>query len=350
METQRTHSGMSSSKNTKHSRYYANHRLERRAQSREYKRKRTAAAKENKQSTVIPPSSNRPQLSSLRGENHAAPMYQEFITLRNSIDDWLTRAVPQYPVMKSEFVQHFSTYLLSGGSLSSDLHVFLDRYICNLAAFDDLDIWQLFKSLCAMQQALGSGRARLVFEVAPQMEIPQPSWGGSTLWVPRSSSSSTETIYQCVLKLRDRTDRLKKISHKMQGYKGTLTWRYEEVENCIQSGRDLYLDWYTMLDDVEEDPAAVELLMFLKEVSRTMYDLGQHIKPEFKQIHPLSKDVPLPYRNFKRAEQMESMAVTESLQSRQLWSPPSRQPWSPPSRQLWSPQVANHHGGHPAMN
>ncbi|KIK53805.1 hypothetical protein GYMLUDRAFT_63576 [Collybiopsis luxurians FD-317 M1] len=129
-----------------------------------------------------------------------------------------------------------------------------------------------------MQQALSSGRARLVFEIAPQMEIPQPSWGDSTLWVLQSSSLSTETIYRCMLKLRTRMDRLMRITQKMQRYTGTLTWRYEQVENCIHSGWELYMDWYNMLDDLEDNPSAVELLMFLKETSCTLYNLGQVVE------------------------------------------------------------------------
>ncbi|KIK65171.1 hypothetical protein GYMLUDRAFT_56599 [Collybiopsis luxurians FD-317 M1] len=269
-----------SSKETKHSQYYANHRLERQAQARDYKRKRAAASKllrstDSKQCSTPP---TQPCLSLVQAERHLVPIYQEYFALRNSIDDWANRAVPQFPVMRPEFERRFSTHLFSGSSLSSELHLFLDRYTSNLAAFDDLDIWHFFKGICAMQKVLGAGRARLVFEISPEMDIPQPSWGGAALWAPQALKPSTETIYQRVLTLRARVERLKKISQKIRSYKGGLVWRYEGVEDCIHSARNLYLEWYTMLDDLEEDPDKEELLMFLKETSRTSYELGQTLE------------------------------------------------------------------------
>ncbi|KIK53583.1 hypothetical protein GYMLUDRAFT_63639 [Collybiopsis luxurians FD-317 M1] len=223
-------------KETKHSRYYA----------KKYKCKWAAELRASGGPREIKSSASECQLSSVGVEN-AIPMYQEYMTLRNNIDDWLNRAVPQFPINLSDLKPQFATHLLSGASLSSELHGF----------------------------ALGNGRARLVFELAPQMEIPQPSWGGSTLWVPQRSSISTDTIYERLLDLRARSNRLKKISQKMQRYDGDLIWRYEEVENCIQSARSLYTDWYTMLDDLEGDPTDIDLLMFLKEVSQSLYNLGQ---------------------------------------------------------------------------
>ncbi|KIK50858.1 hypothetical protein GYMLUDRAFT_252605 [Collybiopsis luxurians FD-317 M1] len=269
---------MSSQATTKHSRYYAKHRSERQAQSREYKHRRTTASKRRETPRVAPHFLDRPQLLFPRAEGHIVSMYREFHALRNSIDDWWNRAVPQFPAMKPELIPQFSTLLHSGGALSNEVHVFLDHYIDHLSAFDDLDLWRFFKGICAMQQALRSGRARLVFEMAPHMEIPQPTWGSSTLWVLQDLRNSTNIIYRRLLKLRTRTDRLTKITKKMQRYDGELIWRYEEVEKCIHSGWDLGMDWYTMLDDLEEDPPATDLLMFIKEVSHTLYELGQTLE------------------------------------------------------------------------
>ncbi|KIK53470.1 hypothetical protein GYMLUDRAFT_63713 [Collybiopsis luxurians FD-317 M1] len=208
----------------------------------------------------------RPQ-SSYESGGHIVPIYQDFLALRNSVDNWLNCAVPWSPFSDPELKQQFSTYLLSGGMLSN-----------HLPTFDDLNFWCFFKSICAMQQALGSGRAKLVFEIAPQMEIPQPSWGSTTLWAPQDLTPSTETIYWRLLKLRSRTDRLQRISRKMQGYNGNMIWRYEEVQRCIQSGRQLYMDWYSMLDNLEEDLSGLDLPIFLKEVSHSSYDLGQNLE------------------------------------------------------------------------
>ncbi|KIK51175.1 hypothetical protein GYMLUDRAFT_252282 [Collybiopsis luxurians FD-317 M1] len=254
---------------TKHSRYYANHRLERQAQSRKYKRKRAAELRASGGPWETESSATKRQLPSVGTEDYrnAVRMCQEYMTLRNNIDDWLNRAVPQFPVMLSDLRPQFATHLLSGASLASELHGFVDRYISHLPALDNLDIWRFFKGVCSMQQALGNGRAKLVFELAPHMEIPQPNWGSSTLWVPRGSSIPTDTIYDRLLDLRTRSNRLRKISQKMQRYDGNLIWRYEEVERCIQSARCLYTEWYTMLDDLEGDPTDSDLLMFLKEVA-----------------------------------------------------------------------------------
>ncbi|KIK50022.1 hypothetical protein GYMLUDRAFT_253340 [Collybiopsis luxurians FD-317 M1] len=262
----------SSKKETKHSRYYAKHRLERQAESREYYHKRTAASKRAKRSENGPSSRSRLAVKPL------VSMYQEFLTLRNDIDDWINRTAAQFPLMKPELRSQLSTHLFSGGSLSDELHRFLDRYTRKLKAFDDLDVWRLFKSVCTMQQALGGGRARLVLQFAPNMEIPQPSWGGVSLWTPQSLQLSTNIVYQRLLKLRHETERLTEISEKMKRYKGDWVWKYGEVENCLHLGRNLFLEWYNMLDDLDEDPDISELPMFFKETSRRLYELGQTLE------------------------------------------------------------------------
>ncbi|KIK52153.1 hypothetical protein GYMLUDRAFT_64440 [Collybiopsis luxurians FD-317 M1] len=214
----------SSKKETKHSRYYAKHRLERQAESREYYHKCTAASKRTKRSENGPSSCSRLAVKPL------VSMYQEFLTLRNDIDDWINY-----------------------------------QYTCKLKAFDDLD-------------ALRGGRARLVLQFAPNMEIPQPSWGGVSLWTPQSLQLSTNIVYQRLLKLHHETEQLTEILEKMKWYKGDWVWKYREVENCLHLGRNLFLEWYNMLDDLDEDLDISELPMFFKETSCCLYELGQTLE------------------------------------------------------------------------
>ncbi|KIK56406.1 hypothetical protein GYMLUDRAFT_247908 [Collybiopsis luxurians FD-317 M1] len=263
---------------SKHSRYYASHWKARQAQSRAYYHWCKDAHKTRKTSSKPSPLplEKHMETSAAWIEDQRTSMYQEFLSLRNSVDDWMNRSVPQFPILKHKFSQQLPTHLFSGTTLSNQVHVFLDRYLERRANFADLDIWHFYKGICSMQRGIGSGRARLVYELAPQMVIPQPSWGASTSWVRQDSADSTQTIFTRVLQLRARTNRLIKISSKMQRYRGDLVWRYGEVEECVHSGRALFMEWYTLLDDLDEDLSDVQdLCMLFKEVSRSSYELGQ---------------------------------------------------------------------------
>ncbi|KIK62159.1 hypothetical protein GYMLUDRAFT_242850 [Collybiopsis luxurians FD-317 M1] len=162
------------------------------------------------------------------GQEMSHSMYQDFNTLRNKIDNWVECTTARSPAMKTNLVSNFPSYLFTSGALATDLHLFLDKY-GDIIPSHYLDVWRFHKSICGMQLALGSGRARLVLEVNPDMAIPQPNWADVTFWVPQDSTPLTVSIHKRLSVLRSKADRFNAISVRLMRSQ-LEQWTYEEIE------------------------------------------------------------------------------------------------------------------------
>ncbi|KIK50156.1 hypothetical protein GYMLUDRAFT_65399 [Collybiopsis luxurians FD-317 M1] len=298
------HKSKVTQKESKHARYYTRHREERKAQSRDYKRDCKVVLKAQKQGLVIASERNTnpirrssidvpsvpapPQLLVKGNKMMSHSMYQDFITLRNKIDDWVERTRSHLPAMKTSLVSNFPLYLFTGAILATDLHLFLDKY-GDIIPSHYLDVWRFHKSVCGMQLALGSGRAQLVLEIDPDMAIPQPNWADVTFWVPQDSTSLSVSIHKRLSLLHSKADRFNVISSKLM-HSQIGQWTYEEIERCIQLGQKLYMDWYTVLDDLDDDFTSIwGICPFLKETSHTVYKIGQTLEKLTYLLPHLSK-------------------------------------------------------------
>ncbi|KIK57520.1 hypothetical protein GYMLUDRAFT_61262 [Collybiopsis luxurians FD-317 M1] len=263
-------------KESKHARYYARHHKEHQAQSREYKQGHKFALKEAPQQSLVietgkntnsisPPSMEVPLIPVhsqllVRGEEMTThSMYQDFITLQNKIDNWVECTMSCSPAVKTCLLSNFLSFLFASSALAMNLHLFIDKYRDTIP-YHYLNVPRFHKS------------------VNPDMALPQPNWAGVTFWVPQDSSPFTATIHKRLLVLRLKADRFNGISVRLTHFQ-LGQWTYEETEQCIQLGQNLYMEWYTVLDDLDDNFTSTwGIQPFLKEMSCMVYKIGQTLE------------------------------------------------------------------------
>ncbi|KIK55262.1 hypothetical protein GYMLUDRAFT_62686 [Collybiopsis luxurians FD-317 M1] len=155
-------------------------------------------------------------------------MYQDFMTLRNKVNNWVEHTRFRLPAVKTNLISKFPLYLFTGGALATDLHLFLDKY-GDIIPSHYLNVWRFHKSVCGMQLALGSGRAWLALKEDPDVAIPQPNWADITFWVPQDSTLLTVSIHKRLSLLHSRADRFNSISIELV-HSQIGQWTNKEME------------------------------------------------------------------------------------------------------------------------